>query len=162
MQPFMSDVAFELGAVSQDPSLDLEIQFSDWKRRYNQGTAHEALDETVGTGMKIIDEQRTPKSTVERTSSSSTSSKKAPSSASASSEKKVEGTGAVASAGAKKANSASKASLQAKITQAMKHDTTTALELVNCLGRLAQPDWCQEAIQGYFQSRFSSEEEHEG
>ena len=35
--PTMSHVAFELGlgAVSQDPSLDLEIKFSDWKRRYN-------------------------------------------------------------------------------------------------------------------------------
>ena len=32
-QPFMSHVAFELGAVSQNSSLDLEIQFSEWKRR---------------------------------------------------------------------------------------------------------------------------------
>ncbi len=137
-QPFMKHVAFELGATSEEPSHNLESQFDGWQERSMAAVkASDVLDEMGG--MKAIDQQRTPKSSSKTASSSSTTSKKDPpnsATSSAPSATAQKASTVTADAG-KKTKKAAKAALTVRITQAMKHETTTAREIVECLGRLA-------------------------
>ena len=122
IQPFMAHVAHQLGCTSDDPKLDLQSQFDGWQSRVTVSSVDE-LDE-IGD-MKIIEQHRTPKSSSKEGSSTS-------------SQKKAAVSGSKGGGSSKKvAKAASKGAPHSKLSQAFKHEDTKAMDMVQCLARLA-------------------------